>query len=90
MDGKRQNTRLIWPRGMIEMKKVLAALGAAALTLGASATGAFAGYMQPGETMGVSLVSPLPEGVYFADLEDYGRSPNLVPGTNAINFVVSK
>ncbi len=58
--------------------KILAATAALALSL--SATASNAGYMQPGETMGVSLVSPLPEGVFFADLENYGRSPNLVPG----------
>jgi Putative MetA-pathway of phenol degradation len=58
------------------MKKssVITSLGAAALALSVSATASFAGYMQPGETMGVSLLSPLPEGVFFADLEDYGRS----------------
>ena len=60
--------------------KVLSTIGAASLALSMSATVSYAGYMQPGETMGVSLLSPLPEGVFFADLEDYGRSPNLVPG----------
>ena len=60
--------------------KVLATIGAASLALSLSATVSHAGYMQPGETLGVSLLSPLPEGVFFADLEDYGRSPNLVPG----------
>ena len=54
--------------------KVLSKLGTAAFALAMSATASFAGYFQPGETMGVSLVSPLPEGVFFADLEDYGRS----------------
>ena len=54
--------------------KVLAVAGAAALTLSISASASYAGYAQPGETMGVSLLSPLPEGVFFADLEDYGRS----------------
>ena len=64
-----------------EMQRtIIAATLGAALSL--SATVAHAGYMQPGETMGVSLISPLPEGVFFADLEDYGRSPNLSPGTN--------
>ncbi len=62
--------------------KVLSTIGAASLALTLSATVSHAGYMQPGETMGVSLISPLPEGVFFADLENYGRSPNLVPGTN--------
>ena len=54
--------------------KVLSTIGAASLALSLSATVSYAGYMQPGETMGVSLLSPLPEGVFFADLEDYGRS----------------
>ena len=54
--------------------KLLAVAGAAALALTMSATVSHAGYMDPGETMGVSLLSPLPEGVFFADLEDYGRS----------------
>ena len=56
--------------------KLLAAAGAATLALTMSATASFAGYMQPGETMGVSLISPLPEGVFFADLEDYGGQGN--------------
>ena len=60
--------------------RILSTIGATALALSMSATVSHAGYMQPGETMGVSLVSPLPEGVFAADLEDYGRSPNLVPG----------
>jgi hypothetical protein len=51
--------------------KILAAAGAA-FALAMSASASFAGYVQPGETMGVSLNSPLPEGVFFADLEDYG------------------
>lgn len=28
---------------------------------------------QPGETMGVALGSPLPEGIFFVDLESYGK-----------------
>jgi len=62
--------------------KILASLGAAAMALTMSATVSQAGYMQPGETMGISLLSPLPEGVYAGDLENYGRSPNLSPGSN--------
>ncbi len=54
--------------------KLLVTLGTAALAFTMSASASFAGYFQPGETMGVSLVSPLPEGVFFADLDDYGRS----------------
>ena len=60
--------------------KVMAVAGAAALALSMSASASYAGYAQPGETMGVSLLSPLPEGVFFADLEDYGRSSGVVPG----------
>ena len=62
--------------------KVLAVAGAAALAVSMSASASYAGYMEPGETMGVSLLSPLPEGVFFADLEDYGRSPGIVPGAH--------
>ena len=61
---------------------IVSTLGAATFALSMSATLAHAGYMQPGETMGVSLVSPLPEGVFFADLEDYGRSPGIAPPNN--------
>ena len=60
--------------GYVMKNKILATLGTAALALSMSASASFAGYFQPGETMGVSLVSPLPEGVFFADLTDYGRS----------------
>jgi hypothetical protein len=63
--------------------KNLATFGAAACALAMSASASFAGYMQPGETMGVSFVSPLPEGVFFADLEDYGRSDNQAGAVNA-------
>ena len=62
--------------------KVLAVAGAAVLALSMSVSASQAGYMQPGETMGVSLLSPLPEGVFFADLEDYGRSPGVVQGAH--------
>ncbi len=61
--------------------KTLFALGVAAITL-TTTTVARAGYMQPGETMGASLISPLPEGVFFSDQESYGRSPNLAPGNH--------
>ena len=54
--------------------KILAIAGAAALALTMSASASYAGFIQPGETMGVSLDSPLPEGVFFADLEDYGKA----------------
>jgi hypothetical protein len=54
--------------------KILAVAGAAALALTLSASASYAGFIQPGETMGVSLDSPLPEGVFAADLEDYGKA----------------
>ena len=65
--------------------KFLAKIGTAAFALALSATASFAGYFVPGETMGLSLDSPLPEGVFFADLEEYGRSdlqPNANVGVN--------
>ncbi len=58
--------------GLLMKNKVLALASASVLALALSATASHAGYMQAGETMGVSLDSPLPEGVFFADLEDYG------------------
>lgn len=63
----------------------ISALGAAALAVGFSATASQAAYFVPGETMGVSLDSPLPEGVFFADLETYGRAdrqPDINVGVN--------
>ena len=62
--------------------KVLSTIGTAALALSLSATVSHAGYMQPGETMGLSLISPLPEGVFAADLESYGRSKPAGSPTN--------
>ena len=65
--------------------KFLATIGTAAFALGMSVSASFAGYFVPGETMGVSLDSPLPEGVFFADLETYGRAdtqPDLNVGVN--------
>lgn len=54
--------------------KILATLGAAALAIGASVTASKAAVLaQPGETMGVALGAPLPEGVFFVDLESYGK-----------------
>ena len=59
------------------MKKLLAAAGVAALSLCVSATASFAGMVaQPGETMGLAVGAPLPEGVYGVDLEDYGHRDN--------------
>jgi hypothetical protein len=62
--------------GLRMKHKLLGLAAAAGLALTASTTASFAGYVQPGETMGVSLASPLPEGVFFADLEDYGGQNN--------------
>lgn len=57
---------------------------AAALTLTSGA--ALAGSVsQPGETAGVDLATPLPEGVYFVDTGSYGGRPqsaNFGGGTN--------
>ena len=66
----------------MKQTKVLSTIGVAALGLAMSATASFAGYMQPGETMGLSLISPLPEGVFAADLESYGRSKPTGSPTN--------
>ena len=54
--------------------KLLATLGSGLLGLAVSASSAFAGYMVPGETMGVSALSPLPEGVFLVDTNNYGKS----------------
>jgi hypothetical protein len=55
--------------------KILATLGTAAFALGLSATASYAQIIsQPGETMGVALGAPLPEGVFFVDLESYGKT----------------
>ena len=57
--------------------KILATLGTAAFALGLSATASNAQIIsQPGETMGVALGAPLPEGVFFVDLESYGERDN--------------
>lgn len=62
--------------------KVLATLGAAVLAMGASVTASQAQIIsQPGETMGVALGAPLPEGVFFVDLENYGKKD----GGGAVN-----
>ncbi len=56
--------------------KTLSLVAAAGLALTASTTASFAGYVVPGETMGASLASPLPEGVFFVDTETYGGQSN--------------
>lgn len=54
--------------------KTVAKLATAILALGLTTSVSHAGYFVPGETMGTSLDSPLPEGVFAVDLEEYGRS----------------
>jgi hypothetical protein len=52
----------------------LATLGTAALSLGLMAGAANAAIIgQPGETMGLALGAPLPEGVFLNELESYGK-----------------
>ena len=59
------------------MRKLILAAGAATFCLCASATASFAGMVaQPGETMGLAVGAPLPEGVFGLDLEDYGHRDN--------------
>lgn len=70
------------------MKTKILAAGAAAFALTMSATASYAGFMIPGETMGVSLDSPLPEGVFFADLETYGRGDNQPQQNVGVNIPV--
>ena len=56
------------------MNKTAAKLTTAILAFGLTTSISHAGYFVPGETMGTSLDSPLPEGVFAVDLEEYGRS----------------
>ena len=65
--------------------KTLAKIATAVLALGLTTSVSHAGYFVPGETMGTSLDSPLPEGVFAVDLEEYGRAdkqPNVNVGVN--------
>ena len=62
--------------------------GAVAMSFCLSASAAYAGYFLPGETMGVSLDSPVPEGVYFADLETYGRADKQPDANVGVNIPV--
>lgn len=52
--------------------KLLAAAGAAALMMGLTSAHAQI-ISQPGESMGVALAAPLPEGVFFVDTESFGE-----------------
>jgi hypothetical protein len=68
--------RQMMSSGEVTMKnKFLATVGAAAFAfLATSATASFASTVQqPGETMGLAVGAPLPEGVFAIDLEDYGH-----------------
>ena len=64
--------------------KILAAVGAAALAFTMSGTANAQIVGQPCETCGVALGAPLPEGVFFVDLETYGQrdGQNSRLGTN--------
>lgn len=53
--------------------KILAAVGAAALAFTMSGTANAQIVAQPCESCGVALGAPLPEGVFFVDLESYGQ-----------------
>lgn len=69
---------------------LLGAVGAIALTSGAALAGSVS---QPGETVGVDLATPLPEGIYFVNTLSYGGRPqsaNYGGGTNneAVNIPV--
>jgi hypothetical protein len=55
------------------MKNVIKIAAAGALALSASATAAYANATaQPGETAGLAMGAPLPEGVYFVNTLDWG------------------
>jgi Putative MetA-pathway of phenol degradation len=61
-----------------------------AITLGAMALSAISGaayagsITQPGETVGIALGAPLPEGVYFVDTGSYGSFRNLGDSSDAL------
>lgn len=48
----------------------------AAVVVACSVHSAHAGYFVPGETLGTSLDSPVPTGLYAFDVETYGQSDN--------------
>jgi hypothetical protein len=52
--------------------KLLATVGAACLALSVSASASYAASLEPGETMGLAALSPLPQGVFAVDDESYG------------------
>jgi hypothetical protein len=56
-------------------KKYIATVGAVVVSFAVSvATSHAAVISQPGESMGVALGAPLPEGVFAVDLESYGKA----------------
>ena len=75
-------------------KPILAMARGAAIsfTLSISATlsisEAYANYFLPGETMGLSLDSPVPEGVFLADVETYGRADKQPDANIGVNTPV--
>ena len=55
--------------------QILGGLAAVAAITACGATSANAnGYLQPGQFMGLAIGAPLPEGVFFSDLQSYGKS----------------
>ena len=70
MSDKRNS---IWGKNLM-LKKTIATFGAAAISFGMMAGAATAQIIgQPGETMGLALGAPLPEGVFVNELESYGK-----------------
>ena len=56
------------------MKKYAATVGAVAFGVLATMSSSYAGTVQqPGETMGLAVGAPLPEGIFAVDLENYGK-----------------
>ena len=69
--------------------KILAAVGAAALAFTMSGTANAQIVAQPCETCGVALGAPLPEGVFFVDLENYGqRDGGAQPNRLGVNIPI--
>src|SRR5260370_36907545 len=58
----------------IQMTSKFAKLAAASVLSLCTATSAFAGSVtQPGETVGLAVGAPLPQGLYFVNTGDWGR-----------------
>ena len=72
-------------RGYFHVKnKTAMKLATAVVALGLTTSISHAGYFLPGETMGTSLDSPLPEGVFAVDLESYGRADQQTAATSNV------